>query len=942
MNGVLLDTCTCIELFRSNRNILNKLNNISISAENPYLEIIDGVLFSKQDKILVYFPVVFSKQEYFVPKGTKMIGADAFHDSSIRILNIPDSVETIGNLPRARSGQMRIMISDENPYLERIDGVLFDKQNKKLIGTAGKYGKYIVPEGTETIGDNAFELCDELTSVEIPDSVTSIGNGAFSACQSLESINIPDSVTNIGEFAFGGCFSLKSVAIPDSVTSIGNEAFEACIALESINIPDGVTSIGMGAFFSCQSLKSIVIPDSVTSIGTRAFECCSALESVSIPFTVLEVAKESWKYFDDASILKSFICRIPDGVTAIGSGAFSNCRGLTSVTIPDSVIAMGNGVFSGCSDSLVVNVFQGSVAEQYCEENGINHIGDQVSSVNMKSGWLSDNVYWRMNNDSDGTVTVFGDGVLDGYGLKSQNSIIKALVIEEGITGNYYDVLPGYAAGWPGYFDYEGFPNLTSITIPNSMATIDAKLLSDCPDLSLVNISADHPTLEIAEGGLYSKPDQKLIRCLSDAESFAVREGTKIIGTSAFRNCEKLTSIIIPESVTIIGGGAFENCASLKSITIPEGVCNIRDYMFIDCSALSSVTIPESVINIGWGAFQNCYSLKEITIPDSVHIINESIFGYGSLFYGSATLNVNLGSYAEQFCQRMGAPYKSFVHVPLDKAGLSVSTKDGAASISAGKKLQMIAAFDNPDLINRNNKNDEVIWSAVNTETGETVPAAAIDAKGQLTIDKNLNETVQLIVTGESALYGTKATAVITAVPVVKKVIADPAELFFYVGTEEVQTVKASTEPSMVFPAGFLTWTPAKKDIVEITESEDGVVSIKPLKAGKTDITVKEPGRKNAKVKVNVVDPVESVELAVKGNAKAGGKVNITAALAPKTAGNKTVEYSLDVGEDIATINEKGQLSISKDAPSGTKITVTCTALGAPAPVTAFVVIEVP
>ncbi|MEE1084898.1 MAG: PIN domain-containing protein [Paludibacteraceae bacterium] len=29
MNGVLLDTCTCIELFRSNRNILNKLNNIS-------------------------------------------------------------------------------------------------------------------------------------------------------------------------------------------------------------------------------------------------------------------------------------------------------------------------------------------------------------------------------------------------------------------------------------------------------------------------------------------------------------------------------------------------------------------------------------------------------------------------------------------------------------------------------------------------------------------------------------------------------------------------------------------------------------------------------------------------------------------------------------------------------------------------------------------------
>ena len=54
------------------------------------------------------------------------------------------------------------------------------------------------------------------------------------------------------------------------------------------------------------------------------------------------------------------------------------------------------------------------------------------------------------------------------------------------------------------------------------------------------------------------------------------------------------------------------------------------------------------------------------------------------------------------------------------------------------------------------------------------------------------------------------------------------------------------------------------------------------------------------------------------------------------------VQWSLDVGEDIATINEKGQLTISKTAPSGTKITVTCTALGAPTPVTASTVIEIP
>ena len=87
---------------------------------------------------------------------------------------------------------------------------------------------------------------------------------------------------------------------------------------------------------------------------------------------------------------------------------------------------------------------------------------------------------------------------------------------------------------------------------------------------------------------------------------------------------------------------------------------------------------------------------------------------------------------------------------------------------------------------------------------------------------------------------------------------------------------------------------------------------------------------------------MESIELAVKGKVKVGGKVNIAATLFPKNVGNKAVQWSLDVGEDIATINEKGQLTIGKKVSSGIKITVTCTALGAPSPVTASTVIEVP
>ena len=274
-------------------------------------------------------------------------------------------------------------------------------------------------------------------------------------------------------------------------------------------------------------------------------------------------------------------------------------------------------------------------------------------------------------------------------------------------------------------------------------------------------------------------------------------------------------------------------------------------------------------------------------------------------------------------------------------AEITISAKDNAVAVTAGKQLQLTAAFADTESINKKAKNDGITWSVTNAETGAEEPAATIATNGQLKIDKGLNAPVQLAVKAVSNIYGTEATYLVTAMPIVSKVTVEPAELFFYVGTEAPQTVKAQLEPATVPPVG-LTWTPAKKDIVEIADAGDGMVSIKPLAAGKTTIAVKESGGKNAKLNVSVVEPVKSVELTVKGNAKAGGSVNVTAVLQPKQAGNKNVEWSLNVGEDVATINPKGQVKISKEAASGTKITVTCKALGAPEPIVATTEIEIP
>ena len=86
-----------------------------------------------------------------------------------------------------------------------------------------------------------------------------------------------------------------------------------------------------------------------------------------------------------------------------------------------------------------------------------------------------------------------------------------------------------------------------------------------------------------------------------------IPNGVKIIDVSAFRNCERLTSVTIPSSVMFIGHFAFENCHMLTSVTIQEGVRGIGKGAFENCTDLVNVTIPKSVIKIWSCAFVDAY-----------------------------------------------------------------------------------------------------------------------------------------------------------------------------------------------------------------------------------------------------------------------------------------------------------------------------------------------
>ena len=65
----------------------------------------------------------------------------------------------------------KIKVAKSNPYLESIDGILYDKQQKRLLlYPRGRISTtYRVPKGTKSMSDSAFRLCNRLQTVIISD-----------------------------------------------------------------------------------------------------------------------------------------------------------------------------------------------------------------------------------------------------------------------------------------------------------------------------------------------------------------------------------------------------------------------------------------------------------------------------------------------------------------------------------------------------------------------------------------------------------------------------------------------------------------------------------------------------------------------------------------------------------------------------------------------------
>lgn len=516
---------------------------------------------------------------------------------------------------------------------------------------------------TYGIGDYAFDRTN-LKTFKFPQGLISVGEYAFSSTQ-LSDFNAPQ-LERIESYAFVSCSGLKNITLPESLKVISRGAFSGCQNLESAEFEseENLEYIGDYAFAYCENLRQAHIPDCVDFIGYQTFISCINMETLTVPYigqdsahgdnlnylfgseinlrsvTVTNAQSLARQAFYGCGTIKEI--NLNEGLEEIGDYAFSGCTGVKSIVIPASVTIAGYGIFDGCFR--LYEVYNLSRAEIHCDyslaeysslEQSVEKAAAYGYTAALSGGGFSKPAGWYLIDfpeENDLTLPQIIDGVTD------------------------YTVA-----------DYLFYcENITSVTLPETVAGIGECAFYGCGYLSEVNISDKAPLQEIRRAAFYgcaslksfAMPvitekigDEAFGGCLQ-LKTVDFCNNVTDIGDYAFYGCDVLVEINIPNiSAVTVGAGAFKGCSSVKRVDISGGVTGLGaeafagnfwlervdiSYVegalgaeaFSDCSNLGEINVPMGTVRIEEYAFSGCRKLGKVTLPSSLEEIGDYAF-YG-------------------------------------------------------------------------------------------------------------------------------------------------------------------------------------------------------------------------------------------------------------------------------------------------------------------------
>lgn len=600
------------------------LTSLYVAEGNPNYEIVDGLLYDIPAKTLRYaLPDVSG--DVVIRDGTVRIGDDVFKEHAITSVQLPDSLQKIGNCAFQFCKELKEITFPEG--LITIDGLAF--------AYCTQLENVVLPEGLKSLGDSAFYACAGLTEITVPEGITWM-SGTFANCYSLHTLNLPNSLTYMSGVV-EECRSLETLHLPAKLAGISGEwpsklktittafgsvryvsedgilydtqdnsiLFVNASITGNVTVRDGITTIGAGAFKGRKGLTSVTLPESCTVIDSYAFENCTALTDINFP-EKLELIGRNAFYNSGITSLK-----LSQPGLHVGSFAFTDCHQLKSVEITSTDFDLMEWAFARCENLETVI------------------LPPQV--FRMEGGCFTE--------CTSLTTVVLPKNITFVHGFKGCTSL-KTIEIPDSVTS----------------IGYEAFANcksLESIHLPDGVTNIGDLAFARCFALKDVNFPAALTT--IGKEAFRSVPIAEVVIPANVTEiadmafyyneelrSLTLPNGLKKIGDSAFWNASKLQTVELPESLTEIGETAFRQ-SDLTSITIPGNVKRIGTGAFAACENLEKVSVAPGVETIGSEAFTGCTKLTEATLTSSVATIE------GGAFYGCKALQTISGGALIQF-----------------------------------------------------------------------------------------------------------------------------------------------------------------------------------------------------------------------------------------------------------------------------------------------------
>ena len=322
------------------------LKEFIVDSENTAYSAIDGVLFNKEQNLIIKYPRMKEGETYTIPQGVDISEGCFEWNKYLKFINIESNIT-------------------------KIPKEAFDTSN--------------------------------ITSIVLPNTVKKIESGAFNYCAGLKSIVLPEGLETIEYSAFMLCENLETINIPNTITEIKSNAFYRS-GIKTFTFPEKITEISEGILAECYQLESVYIPVSVEKIGSDAFGYCSNFtvkcEKNSLAYEWAVANKESKNLTLDVTDTIAPKCENIEAKTADGTEIYSKTNGNVYYTITFSEEVVGftkddievtngtKGTFTGSGKEYILEVIPVTEGEQVvkipqgaCTDSAGNEIAETVKKV---------------------------------------------------------------------------------------------------------------------------------------------------------------------------------------------------------------------------------------------------------------------------------------------------------------------------------------------------------------------------------------------------------------------------------------------------------------------------------------------------------------------------------------------------------------------------------